>query len=156
MDTFALIKTLHILSATILFGTGLGTAFFMFRSHYSTQVESKFDIARAVVLADYWFTAPAVLLQPVTGIALIAMAGYDPFEPWLVATYVLFVLAGLCWLPVVWIQIELRKMLRTSLATRDALPDRYRKLFRIWFWLGWPAFLGLIAVFYLMVHKPTW
>lgn len=156
MDAFALVKTLHILSAIILFGTGLGTAFFMYRSRYSARLNVKLDIAQTVVLADCWFTAPAVVLQPVTGIALVVMANHDPFELWLVATYGLYVLAGLCWLPVVWIQIQLRKMLQSSIKSGDALPCRYHNLFRVWFWLGWPAFLGLIVVTYLMVGKPTW
>ena len=155
MDLFTLIKWVHILSATILFGTGLGTAFFMFRSHWATDVKSKYEFARTTVLADYLFTAPAAIVQPATGLVMIHIAGYELFEFWLAATYGLYLLAGLCWLPVVWIQIQFRKMLLTAIETGGELPERYHRLFRLWFALGWPAFLSLLVIFYLMIAKPT-
>ncbi len=156
MDIYSITKAAHILSATVLFGTGLGTAFFMYRSRYSSDLKSKYDTARATVLADYIFTTPAVILQPLTGVALIGMVDYDAFEFWLIVSYGLFVLAGLCWLPVVWIQIRLKNLLLASLETGEDLPDQYHRLFRIWIVLGWPAFTALVVVFYLMVAKPTW
>ena len=155
MDIYTLTKMAHVLSATVLFGTGLGTAFFMFRSRQSSDVKSKYDTARTTVLADYIFTTPAVILQPLTGIALIWMMDYDAFEFWLIVSYCLFIFAGFCWLPVVWIQIQLKKLLLASLETGEDLPDDYYRLFRIWISLGWPAFIALIAVFYLMLAKPT-
>ena len=156
MDLYSLTKAAHILSATVLFGTGLGTAFFMYRSRYSSSLKSKYDTARATVLADYIFTTPAAILQPLTGIALIWIVGYDAFEFWLILSYGLFILAGLCWLPVIWIQIRLKNLLLASLETGADLPDQYHRLFRIWIVLGWPAFTALIVIFYLMVVKPTW
>ena len=156
MDLYVLIKTLHILSATVLFGTGLGTAFFMLRGQSAPDLQTRFAAARTTVLADYIFTAPAAVLQPLTGIALILLLDLDPWDFWLMVSYGLFLLAGLCWLPVVWIQIRLKKLLQQSIETGDALPESYRHLFRIWFALGWPAFLALIVIFYLMVAKPTW
>lgn len=156
MDPYSLIKTVHILSATVLFGTGAGTAFFMFRSRYTPDLRSKYNTARTTVLADYIFTAPAVVLQPVSGAILIAMADFDAMELWLAVSYGLFVLAGLCWLPVVWIQIRLKRLLLASLETGAELPGEYYRLFRIWIVLGWPAFTALVVVFYLMVAKPTW
>ena len=156
MEPYFLIKTVHVISATVLFGTGLGTAFFMFRSRNAVNLQSRLDTARTTVLADYLFTLPAVILQPITGVMLIVWSGYDPFDFWLVASYGLFVLAGLCWLPVVWIQIRLRNMLAASLRTGAPLPEAYRRLLRVWFILGWPAFGALIVVFFLMAAKPPW
>ena len=155
MSVYWTVKTVHIISAAILFGTGLGTAFFMFRSHFTDNAQEKFYAARTTVLADYLFTAPAVVVQPLTGAWLVWQAGYGWLDPWLAATYGLYILAGVCWLPVVWIQIRLKRMLAHSVATGDALPERYGRLFRIWFVLGWPAFIGLIVVFFLMVMKPS-
>lgn len=155
MDLYFVIKTIHIISSTILFGTGLGTAFFFFRSHFTDNLQAKFYAARTTVLADYLFTAPAVIVQPLTGFWLISKGGYDPMALWLTRTYGLYILAGLCWLPVVWIQIRLKKMLKAALDTGAPLPDEYHRLFRIWFLLGWPAFLSLVAVFFLMVMKPA-
>lgn len=155
MAPYLIIKTIHIISATILFGTGLGTAFFMLRSWYTQDLAEKFFAARTTVLADYLFTTPAALVQPMTGIWLIQNGGYQWTEGWLLATFVLYIVAGLCWLPVVWIQLQLRRMISNSLASGDALPPRYDRLFRIWSVLGWPAFIGLVIVFFLMVMKPV-
>ncbi len=155
MDIYFVIKTLHIISSAVLFGTGAGIAFFMFCSRYAKNVHEKFYAARFTVLADYIFTAPAVILQPLTGIWLVMEGGYDPMAFWLKATYALYAVAGVCWLPVVWIQIEMKRMAATAASSGVELPARYHKLFRIWFILGWPAFISLVAIFYLMVTKPV-
>jgi uncharacterized membrane protein len=155
MDLYLVVKTIHIVSATILFGTGLGTAFFMLRSWHAPDLSEKFFGARTTVLADYLFTAPAAVVQLLTGIWLVQPGGYGWTQTWLLATFALYIVAGLCWLPVVWIQIQLRRMISHSLLTGNALPPRYDRLFRIWFLLGWPAFIGLLIVFFLMVMKPV-
>ena len=155
MDFYLIAKTLHILSSTILFGTGIGIAFFMFRSHFTDNIQEKFYAARNTVLADYIFTFPAVIIQPLTGIWLIYLVGYDWTDLWLMLTYGIYILAGLCWLPVVWIQIQLKKMIAASIDNKTELPERYHRLFKTWFLLGWPAFIGLVVVFYLMVAKPV-
>lgn|SRR5690606_19641517 len=155
MDLYTATKTLHILSSTILFGTGIGIAFFMFRSWFTNNIHEKFYAARNTVLADYLFTFPAAVIQPVSGVALIHMAGFDWASPWLVATYVIYVIAGLCWLPVVWIQIQLKNMCKHAVANGTELPERYQRLFMLWFLLGWPAFMGFIVIFYLMVAKTV-
>ena len=156
MDAFSLIKTLHILGAAVLFGTGAGIAFFMLRSRFSADPRVRHAVARDVVLADFIFTAPAVVLQPVTGVALIRMAGHDPMEFWLVVSYGLFVLTGLCWLPVVWIQVRLRVMSVEAIQAGGRTPAGYRRLFNFWVMLGFPAFFSVIAIFWLMVGKPVW
>lgn len=155
MDLYTTIKTFHILSSTILFGTGIGIAFFMFRSWFSSNIQEKLYASKNTVLADYFFTFPAAVIQPISGAILIYMAGFNWTDLWLTATYVIYFFAGLCWLPVVWIQIELKNMCQEALENGNELPDRYQKLFKIWFLLGWPAFVGLIVVFYLMVAKPV-
>lgn len=154
MDIYFIVKTLHILSSTVLFGTGLGIAFFMFRSYFSDNVQEKFYAARTTVLADYCFTFPAAVFQPISGFWLVWKSGYDWTSLWLMLTYDIYVLAALCWLPVVWIQIQLKQMLLHSITTAQPLPPRYSRLFKLWFCLGWPAFIGLVTVFFLMVLKP--
>lgn len=106
--------------------------------------------------ADLIFTLPAVILQPITGAFLVAKADFDPRASWLVASYVLYMFAGLCWLPVVWLQIRMKRMLEAKIVGTDFDSSAYERLRRIWFMLGWPAFLGLLAVFWLMVTKPSW
>lgn len=155
MDLYLVIKTLHIISSTILFGTGAGIAFFMLGSYFTDNLQKKFYASRNTVLADYIFTAPAVVIQPLTGFWLIQYGGHEWTDLWLVITYVLYGLVGLCWLPVVWIQIQLKTILADCVANATELPARYHKLFKMWFILGWPAFIGLVGVFFLMVFKPV-
>jgi len=153
MSAYFLLKTIHVISATILFGTGLGIAFFMFRSRSTDHLQEKFFAIRTTVLADYLFTAPAAVLQPATGAWLIWNGGFQWTEDWLLISYVLYAIAALCWLPVVRIQIRLKQILAACLSSGDPLPPHYDRLFRTWFILGWPTFLGLVVVFFLMVLK---
>ena len=127
----------------------------MFRSHFTDNPHEKLYAARNTVLADYLFTFPAVVIQPLTGIALIHMVGYDWTDLWLMVTYGIYIIAGVCWLPVVWLQIQLKNMLVEAVKNGTELPPLYHKLFKTWFLLGWPAFAGLIIVFFLMVIKPV-
>ena len=155
INAYLLIKTLHILSATVLFGTGLGIAFFFWSSRQSDD-HARLFAARTTVLADFLFTLPAVILQPLTGAWLILEGGFDPRASWILISLGLYALAGLCWIPVVWLQIKMKRMLEASVAGREFDEQAYELLRRIWFLLGWPAFLALVAVFWLMVSKPTW
>ena len=155
MSLYILLKMIHILSGAVLFGTGAGIAFFMMRAHISRDLPTMASVGGMVVLADFVFTASAVVVQPISGLGLIHLQGYGLIEPWLMAAYGLYVLIGICWLPVVWIQMQLAKMAKAAVETKTALPARYETLFRVWFVLGWPAFAGVIAVYWLMVAKPV-
>ncbi len=155
MDLYFVIKTIHILSSTVLFGTGLGTAFFMLMSKFSSNIQSKLYAAKTTVIADYLFTTPAIIVQPITGLWLVHESGIAFDEVWLIWTYGLYIVAGMCWVPVVFIQIRLRKIIQESFDNGTELPPEYHSLFRIWFLLGWPAFIALVAIFYLMVAKPS-
>lgn len=155
MDWYSIVKSLHIMSATVLFGTGLGIAFFMVCGGRSASLQERYFASRITVLADTIFTFPAVFLQPLTGAWLIWQGGYDWADGWLLATYGLYALAGACWLPVVWLQIRMRNLVRDALSAGTPPPPAFDRLFRIWFLLGWPAFAGLVAVFFLMVTKPA-
>jgi len=155
MDYYLVIKTLHIISSTVLFGTGTGIAFFMLRSHFTDNLHEKLYAARNTVLADNLFTIPSVIAQPLTGVWLIWQGGHEWTDLWLTMTYAIYIIAGLCWMPVVWIQIQLKSMLAECVDSGTELPERYYKLFKIWFMLGWPAFTSLVVVFFLMVFKPV-
>ncbi len=154
MDSYTLIKTLHILSATILFGTGLGTAFFFWSARNGDDA-ARLYAARTTVRADFLFTAPAVIVQPLTGAWLVSRSGYSWMESWLVWTYALYALAGLCWLPVVWLQMRMADMMAAKVAGGAFDAAAYERLRRTWFRLGWPAFGGLVMIFWLMVAKPA-
>jgi uncharacterized membrane protein len=111
-------------------------------------------VGRDVVLADMVFTATAVILQPVTGIALARIAGYPLSSPWLVFSMVLYGLVGCCWLPVVWLQMRMRDLAIDAASKGSQMPAVYQRFYRWWFALGWPAFIGVLVIFYLMVAKP--
>jgi len=127
----------------------------MFRSYFTPNIHEKLYAARNTVLADYIFTFPAVIIQPVTGVWLVMYGGYNWMDRWVVATVIIYVIAGLCWLPVVWVQIQLKRMLMQSVEMNTALPSNYDRLFKIWTMLGIPAFIGLVAIFFLMVIRPV-
>lgn len=155
MDAYFVAKWLHVLSSTVLFGTGIGTAFQMVMAMRTGKTETVHSVASSVVIADWLFTTPAGIIQPLTGLWLISILGLDPMAHWLLLTYALYVFAFLCWVPVVRLQIRIRDLAGEALAAGGALPPEARRLYRTWFALGWPAFLALIGVFYLMVAKPA-
>lgn len=155
MELYLTLRLVHILSAAILFGTGMGIAFFMLMAVRQSDVAQIAATARHVVVADAIFTAVAVVVQPVTGLWLAVIVGYPLLSPWLIGTYVLYVVAAAAWLPVVWIQIRLARLAQTARDQKTALPTEFHKLFRIWFLLGWPGFLSVLAIYVLMVFRPA-
>jgi uncharacterized membrane protein len=154
MNLYALLKFVHIVSSTLLFGTGLGTAFFLWMTHRGGDVAAIANAARITVRADWLFTTPAVIVQPLSGIALMHLAGYPWSTPWLLAAIALYVVAGACWLPVVALQLRLRELSAAALRDGSPLPVAYFRCMRWWFALGWPAFAAVLATFWLMVAKP--
>lgn len=149
------VKWLHIVSSTVLLGTGAGIAFFFVRAVRSGDVRVIAAVSREVVLADGIFTATAVIVQPLTGLLLVMNAGFLLSSPWILASAGLYVLIGCCWLPVVWLQIQMRNVAVAAAASWSPLPPAFTRYYRWWFWLGWPAFLAILVIFYLMVAKPV-
>jgi uncharacterized membrane protein len=148
------LKFLHVIGATVLLGTGAGIAFFMLMAHRTGNAATVAAVARIVVLADFLFTATAVLLQPITGVLLAFSAGYTLREGWIVASVILYLVTGAFWLPVVWMQMRMRRLAETAAATGAPLPGQYHRLFRVWFVFGFPAFAAVIAIFWLMIARP--
>lgn len=149
------VKWLHILSSTFLFGTGIGSAFYMLFTSISRDVRAIAVVSRHVVLADWIFTSTTVVIQPATGIYLIYLAGYPWQSAWIVWSVGLYLLAGACWLPVVWIQLKMRDMAQLAARDNTELPQQYWRYLRLWTALGIPAFIAMVAVFWLMVAKPV-
>lgn len=124
MNTYLVLKWLHILSSVLMVSTGFGSAFFMFFANRSGSVAAQAVVSRLVVRADWWFTTPTVILQPLTGIALAHMAGWPMASPWLLVSMALYVLAGACWLPVVWLQYRMATMARQAHEAGRRCPRR--------------------------------
>lgn len=148
MSLYLWIKLVHILSATVLFGTGIGTAFFMLTAYLSQNDQAMKITTRNVVVADWIFTTPAVVIQLATGLWLTAFLNIAFDSLWFVAVIALYALVGLCWIPVIWIQIRIRNLIADG-----ASRDDYKTLMRAWVALGVPAFSGVLILFFLMVSK---
>jgi len=144
----------HILGATVLFGTGAGIAFFMLLAHLSRDPRVIAHVAGSVVIADTIFTATAVIAQPITGYALARLIGWPLTTGWIEWSLALYGVAGIFWLPVVWIQLHLRGLAESAARKGTALPARYHTLFTVWFACGFPAFFAVLAIIWLMSAKP--
>lgn len=150
------LKYLHILSMVLLFGTGLGSAFYKWMADRSGNLAHIAVTNRHVVLADWLFTTPTIIFQPLSGLWLAHLLNYPLTTPWIMLSLGLYLLAGICWLPVVGLQIQMRKLSAQALATQTELPAVYWRYAGYWFWLGVPAFMAMLLVVVLMVFKSSW
>lgn len=152
---YILLKIAHVVGATVIFGTGTGIAFFMLMAHRSGDPVFIGRTARVVVTADMLFTATAVILQPVTGWLLMRQIGASFADSWIAVSLGLYLVSGLFWLPVVWMQMRMRDLALQAAGSGTALPPEYHRLFRTWFWFGFPGFGAVLAIIVLMVAKPV-
>ncbi|NNG04547.1 MAG: DUF2269 domain-containing protein [Inquilinus sp.] len=150
-----LLKFAHVVGAMVILGTGMGIAFFMLMAHLSRDAAFVARTASVVVLADAVFTATAVVAQPVTGYLLLRETGIALSERWIAASLGLYLVAGGFWLPVVWMQMRMRDLASQAAAVGDTLPERYHRLFRLWFAFGFPGFGSVMLIVWLMVAKPS-
>ena len=151
--TYLTLTYWHIISAFLLFGTGLGSAFYKWMADRSGNVQHIAITNKHVVMADYIFTTPTIILQPLTGLWMVHMAQIPLTTPWVTLSLSLYVFAGLCWLPVVYLQIKMQKMAEKAVTNATELPDKYWRYTQIWFGLGIPAFMAMMFVVFLMVFK---
>ena len=149
------LRWLHVIGATVLLGTGAGIAFFMVMAHRTKDPAFIAHTASVVVIADWIFTASAVVAQPVTGALLAHFVGWRMSEGWLVASLALYVVTGAFWLPVVWMQARMRDLARAAAAAGEPLPETYHRLYRRWFACGVPAFAAVLAILWLMIARPS-
>jgi uncharacterized membrane protein len=152
---YLIVKWLHVLFSTVLFGTGLGSAYYMFTTTRGGDPQAIAVVSRRVVIADWLFTTPTAILQPLSGAYLVHLAGLPWSSGWILWSVVLYVLAGACWLPVVWLQIRMAAMAEDAARSGSALPERFWRYNALWTALGWPAFIAFIVIFFLMVVKPA-
>jgi uncharacterized membrane protein len=151
---YLILKYIHVVGATVLFGTGAGIAFFMLMAHRTGNAATIAAVARTVVTADFLFTATAVVVQPATGVALAWNVGYALNEGWIVLSIVLYVVTGILWLPVVWMQMRMRDLADVAAAEGQPLPRLYYRLFWTWFAFGFPAFASVAGILWLMIARP--
>jgi uncharacterized membrane protein len=149
------VKFLHVIGAAVLLGTGAGIAFFMLVAHLRGDPREVAGVARTVVLADFLFTATAVILQPITGIWLAWSANYSLTQGWIALSILLYLVTGAFWLPVIWMQMRLRTLAMEAANNNTALPPAYHRIFWWWFAFGFPAFAAVIGIFWLMIARPT-
>lgn len=155
MDWFTFARWLHVLGATVLIGTGSGIAFFMVMAHRSGDVRAIAHVASTVVIADFLFTASAVVVQPLTGVWLALIVGWPLDTPWILVSFALYFLIGAFWLRVVRIQMQMRDLARQAADADAALGEEYHRLYRIWFACGFPAFAAILVIVWLMLARPA-
>ena len=155
MDLYLLVKWVHVVSSTILFGFGAGTAWYLWSAHLTRDPRTIASVGRMVVKADWIFTGTSGVVQPISGLILVHVAGYRLDESWLMAAVALYLVALACWVPVVILQIRATRLAETARDSGMPLGPEYARAMRWWFALGWPAFLGLTATFWLMIAKPS-
>jgi uncharacterized membrane protein len=148
------LKFIHVISSTILFGTGIGTACVMVYGNKTRDLNVITAITSYVVLADWLFTTTSGIIQPLTGFWMVHINHYSFKSLWVMGSITGYLIAACCWFPVVYLQMKMRDLALTAQATSTALPPLYYRYFKCWFCLGWPAFISLIVVFYLMTNKP--
>lgn len=148
------LKFLHVIGAAVLMGTGAGIAFFLVMAHRTRDAATIAAVARIVVIADFLFTATAILAQPVTGLLLAQVQNYPLTSSWIVASVALYVVIGAFWLPVVYFQMRMRDLAREAARNRQPLPPDYYWYYRIWFAFGFPAFFSILIIFWLMIARP--
>jgi len=149
------IKALHVISSVLLVGTGFGSAFYLYFANRTRSVQAIAVVSRLVVRADWYFTAPTVVVQPLTGALLVWRGRWPLSMGWLLASMGLYVIAGACWLPVVFYQLRMARLAEAAQQAGTPLPDTYWQLARRWELLGYPAFVAMLAVYFLMVVKPA-
>jgi uncharacterized membrane protein len=154
MTLYFAMKFLHVIGAAVLLGTGAGIAFFMLLAHRTGEARIIAAVARIVVVADFLFTATAVVVQPITGWSLASMVGYPLTDGWILASILLYVFTGTLWIPVVGMQMRMRDLAARAAQGQGPLPAEYHRLFRAWFALGVPAFAAVLTIFWLMIAKP--
>ncbi|PAY09481.1 hypothetical protein CK489_09155 [Bradyrhizobium sp. UFLA03-84] len=154
MTLYFLIKYLHVLGAIVILGTGSGIAFFMLAAHRTQSPSFIARTASTVVVADMIFTLSAVLLQPVSGGLLMLLSATSITERWLLLSLALYALAGVFWVPVVFMQMEMRDLAQAAADKGLPLPPRYTALFRRWFLFGIPGFGSVMIILWLMIAKP--
>jgi uncharacterized membrane protein len=155
MDWMLAFRWLHVIGACVLLGAGAGIAFFMVMAQRTRDARIIAHVANTVVIADWVFTATAVVAQPVTGGLLAMLKGWSFHEGWLQLSLVLYIFTGALWLPVVWIQHRLRRLAREAAASDGVLPMNYHRLYRAWFISGFPAFGAVLAIIWLMLARPS-
>lgn len=153
--TYLILKYLHIISAILLFGTGLGSAFYKWMADRSGNINHIAITNKNVVLADWLFTTPTIIFQPISGVWMATIVGYPLTTPWIMVSLILYVIAGVCWLPVVYLQIKMKKMAELAMQNNTELPNKYWRYAKMWFVLGIPAFIAMVLVVMLMVFKGT-
>ena len=150
-----MLKYVHVLGAVVILGTGTGIAFFMLMAHLTRDADFIGRTAGVVVLADKLFTASAIVVQPITGYLLAVELGISLHEHWIALSIALYVLAGMFWLPVVWMQVKMRDLAVDAATSGSALPARYHRLFRLWLLFGFPGFGSVMLIVWLMISKPS-
>ncbi len=150
------LKLLHILSAVVMTGTGIGLAYFLFLAVLTKKQEALVAIARWVIWGDWLFTLPAIITQIISGLLLVERLGWSFASVGMHWILTLYALMLVCWLPVIVIQYKLYHIsLKILTEGQDVhCHPSFKRLFRLWVLLGSIAFVCVLLLFWIMIFKP--
>jgi uncharacterized membrane protein len=149
------IKFVHLIAAAAMLGTWLGIAVFMLLAHRSGNTSVVALTSRFAVSTEFIVMVAAVALQPISGFALAWAIGLSPTDEfWIVLSLGFYVLVAAAWLAALRVEIRIRDMARQAALDGVPLPDAYRRLFRFYSALVWPALAVTAVLFALMIWQP--
>ncbi|RIH89322.1 DUF2269 family protein [Calidithermus roseus] len=152
MDSYLLLKSLHVLGAVIFLGNILVTALWKVLADRTQNPAIVAYAQRLVTVTDFAFTALGVGLIIVTG---ELMAGRWEGAAWVGWGRALFVASGVIWLvALIPIQIAQARMAR-AFAQQASIPASYWRLAKLWGVFGIIATALPLLNLYFMVFKPS-
>jgi uncharacterized membrane protein len=145
----------HILGVILLAGNITITAFWKVLADMSREVKLIAFANRAVIIADWLFTLPGIILTLGGGVSISVMGQWPLFEvSWLSWSVFWFVVAGILWMVfLIPLQIRQHRAAKLFLESGD-IPLTYWRDARAWITIGLIATVPLLIILYLMVVKP--
>ncbi len=150
-----LLLVLHVMGGIFFLGNIITAAFWKLRADAGGDLHQIWRTATNVLIADYVFTLPGIVLLLTTGHMMVANSGYELFSlSWLGISYFLFCLSGLIWLLILLpTQNQMIKHAKNSL-DQGKLTNEYKKSSKIWNVFGSLSTILPIIVIVLMLVKP--
>ncbi|MDQ0115862.1 DUF2269 family protein [Paenibacillus harenae] len=145
---------LHLLGVLLMAGNIITAAFWKIRADLAGNPIVIHQAAKNVMIADYAFTIPGLVMIIVSGGAMASESGVTwTGINWLTLSLILLSVTGIIWLAIL-IPLQ-RKMIRSSAdgIKTGTISAEYRRASRQWAIYGVAATLLPIIILYLMVMK---
>jgi uncharacterized membrane protein len=157
IDLIYVFQFIHLIAATAMLGVWFAAALFMGFAHRSANTSVVALTASFVVKVELLVVAPAMAVTPLIGVPLAWAIGLSPLDEfWIVLSIAIYLLVLAAWLAALWLEFRIRDLTRKAALASRPLGDDYRRLFRFYAALTWPALVGVVVLFALMIWQPRW